>query len=139
MDKEVKERLPQELKKLLALGEEQGFLTYGEVNRFIVNNDFLKRQNLNEIYNYIKQDCQIPIIKDDDIEEFFTLAKKVQESAESSTITSDDMVKQYLNELSESKLLTMEEEIELAKRIERGDEQAKKELIKANLRLVVSI
>lgn len=55
--------------------------------------------------------------------------------------TSDvnDPVKMYLKEIGKVPLLTREEEIELAKRIENGDEAAKKKLAEANLRLVVSI
>lgn len=50
-----------------------------------------------------------------------------------------DSMKIYLYEISQIPLLTAEEEIELAKRIEQGDEKAKEHLIKANLRLVVSV
>lgn len=53
--------------------------------------------------------------------------------------TADDSVKIYLQQIGKVKLLTSEEEIELAKRIAEGDELAKKHLVKANLRLVVSI
>ncbi len=50
-----------------------------------------------------------------------------------------DHVKMYLKEISKIPLLTSEEEIEIAKRIEQGDEDAKKKLAEANLRLVISI
>ena len=51
----------------------------------------------------------------------------------------DDPVKMYLKEIGKIPLLTPEEEVELAKRVEQGDEEAKKKLIEANLRLVVSV
>ncbi|MFW6238781.1 MAG: RNA polymerase sigma factor RpoD, partial [Halanaerobiales bacterium] len=51
----------------------------------------------------------------------------------------DDSVRMYLKEIGQVDLLTPEEEIELAKRIEEGDEEAKQKMIEANLRLVVSI
>ena len=51
----------------------------------------------------------------------------------------DDPVRMYLKEIGRVPLLTAEEEIELAKRMEQGDEEAKKKLAEANLRLVVSI
>ncbi len=51
----------------------------------------------------------------------------------------DDPVRMYLKEIGRVPLLTAEEEIELAKRMEQGDEDAKKKLAEANLRLVVSI
>lgn len=50
-----------------------------------------------------------------------------------------DPMKVYLYEISQTPLLTAEQEVELAKRIEQGDEEAKEQLTKANLRLVVSI
>ena len=54
-------------------------------------------------------------------------------------ITVDDPVRMYLKEIGKVPLLSADEEIELARRMERGDEDAKKRLCEANLRLVVSI
>ena len=54
-------------------------------------------------------------------------------------IAIDDPVRMYLKEIGRVPLLTAEEEVELAKRIEQGDEEAKRRLTEANLRLVVSI
>lgn len=54
-------------------------------------------------------------------------------------IAIDDPVRMYLKEIGKVALLTSEEEIELAQRIEAGDMVAKKKLAEANLRLVVSI
>ena len=54
-------------------------------------------------------------------------------------IAVDDPVRMYLKEIGKIPLLTAEEEVELAKRMEQGDEDAKKKLAEANLRLVVSI
>ena len=54
-------------------------------------------------------------------------------------INVDDPVRMYLKEIGKVPLLTAEQEIELAKRMEAGDEEAKKQLCEANLRLVVSI
>ena len=51
----------------------------------------------------------------------------------------DDPVRMYLKEIGKVPLLTAEEELELAKRMEKGDEEAKQKLCEANLRLVVSI
>ncbi|MFW6071116.1 MAG: sigma-70 factor domain-containing protein, partial [Candidatus Bipolaricaulota bacterium] len=50
----------------------------------------------------------------------------------------DENLERYFNEVKED-VLTREEEVELAKRIEKGDESAKKELARHNLRLVISI
>ena len=54
-------------------------------------------------------------------------------------ISIDDPVRMYLKEIGKVPLLTADEEIEIAKRLEEGDESAKKKLAEANLRLVVSI
>ncbi|MDO4518981.1 MAG: RNA polymerase sigma factor RpoD [Eubacteriales bacterium] len=54
-------------------------------------------------------------------------------------VSIEDPVRMYLKEIGKVNLLTAEEEIELAKRMEEGDEEAKKRLAEANLRLVVSI
>ncbi|MBR3077300.1 MAG: RNA polymerase sigma factor RpoD [Oscillospiraceae bacterium] len=62
---------------------------------------------------------------------------KLEETAEDSATT--DPVRMYLKEIGKIPLLSAEEEIELAKRISQGDEDAKKRMIEANLRLVVSV
>ena len=54
-------------------------------------------------------------------------------------VSIEDPVRMYLKEIGKVSLLTADEEIELAKRMEQGDEEAKKRLAEANLRLVVSI
>lgn len=59
--------------------------------------------------------------------------------ADTERTSADDSVKIYLQQIGRVKLLTSEEEIELAKRIAEGDEVAKQKLVQANLRLVVSI
>ena len=61
------------------------------------------------------------------------------ESTIPKSIAVDDPVRMYLKEIGKVPLLTADEEIELAKRMEHGDEEAKKRLCEANLRLVVSI
>src|SRR5690554_2463605 len=54
-------------------------------------------------------------------------------------IQTDDAVQMYLKEIGRTELLSAQEEIELANRIEQGDEKARKRMVEANLRLVVSI
>ena len=54
-------------------------------------------------------------------------------------VSIEDPVRMYLKEIGKVPLLSAEEEIELAKKMEQGDENAKKRLAEANLRLVVSI
>ena len=63
--------------------------------------------------------------------------KEVEEERTESA--SEDLVKAYLQEIGKVPLLTREEEVELAKRVQQGDEKAKEKMALANLRLVVSI
>ncbi len=74
----------------------------------------------------------------DDLEE---ISKEELESADSlaDSFAIDDPVRMYLKEIGKVNLLTPEEEIDLAKRMAEGDEEAKKRMAEANLRLVVSI
>ncbi len=65
--------------------------------------------------------------------------ERLKQNAASVAANVDDPVKMYLKEIGKVELLTAEEEVNIAKRIENGDESAKKELAAANLRLVVSI
>lgn len=79
-------------------------------------------------------------IKDDEKEDAEELIKeKPEDLSELKGVAIDDPVKMYLKEIGKIPLLTVEEEIMLAKRMEDGDPLAKKELAEANLRLVVSI
>lgn len=63
----------------------------------------------------------------------------LREKGKNKVVITDDPVRMYLKEIGRIPLLTYEEEVELAKRIEAGDQRAKDQLAEANLRLVVSI
>ena len=63
----------------------------------------------------------------------------IREKGKNKVVITDDPVRMYLKEIGRIPLLTYEEEVELAKRIEAGDQSAKDQLAEANLRLVVSI
>ncbi|MFV9511040.1 RNA polymerase sigma factor RpoD [Tepidibacillus sp. LV47] len=89
----------------------------------------------------VNEDQDDPLILDDDLE-------KISETDEDYDfddlsippgVKINDPVRMYLKEIGRVPLLSAEEEIELAKRIEQGDEEAKRRLTEANLRLVVSI
>lgn len=117
-------------------------------------NDFFKEMNLNvrqidKIYEYLEShnivvlnpsedeepDEDMLIDMDDEAE----LISDVDDLSVIATTMSDDPVKQYLKEIGSYPLLSVAEEIELAKKIEEGDAYAKKILAESNLRLVVSI
>jgi RNA polymerase primary sigma factor len=86
---------------------------------------------------------ELLIESDDDedvlIEEVEAEAEKVEEVDVLEGVSTEDPVRMYLKEIGNVPLLTSEQEVELAKRVEAGDEEAKKALTEANLRLVVSI
>ena len=102
--------------------------------------EIIPEETIPEDLNIIADDVVMvddgDIISDEPIETDF---EADFESGITKGIAVDDPVRMYLKEIGKVPLLTADEEIELAKRIEEGDEDAKKRLCEANLRLVVSI
>lgn len=122
------------VKKLIEKGRKNSSLTYKEIMDELDEVD-LSPEQIEKIYEVLES-MNIEIIGDmQDIE--------VQEEDLDLTVPEgiaiDDPVRMYLKEIGKVPLLTPDEEIELAKRIEENDPVAKKKLAEANLRLVVSI
>lgn len=123
------------VKKLIEKGKKSGTLTYKEIMDELDEID-LSPEQIEKIYEVLES-MGIDVIGDlqDEIaEEDADLDLTVPEG-----IAIDDPVRMYLKEIGKVPLLSSEEEMNLAKRIEEGDQVAKKKLAEANLRLVVSI
>ena len=152
-----KENFLGKLRKLVELAKsKQNALDVTEINNFFMG-DNLQTEQMEQIYNYLEQNNidVIPeviddsILKendsmlDDDVDDEFL--KNEEEDIDLDAIDllegigTEDPVRMYLKEIGKVSLLSADEEIELAKRMEKGDEAAKKRLAEANLRLVVSI
>ena len=148
---------------LVNLTKEKGkdVITYGEIADKIDQISFDKDQ-IEEIYAHLERngikivaeeqepnDSDLKQIDEEgeeiDPEVYAEIAKNPEakeidlEAAVAKTVAVDDPVRMYLKEIGKVPLLTAEEEVELAKRMEAGDEYAKQKLCEANLRLVVSI
>lgn len=125
------------VKQLIDSGKKAGFLTYKEIMDTLETID-LSPEQIEKVYEMLET-LGIEIIGD--MEEF-NPDQVVEEEIDLSIpegISIDDPVRMYLKEIGKVPLLSAEEEIRLAKRIEEDDPEAKKRLAEANLRLVVSI
>ncbi len=132
--------LDQVKEQLVELGKKQGSLSYSDITEKLAMFD-QDAEQIDEFFEYLG-DQGIDVIDDDaDIdgkeeeEEEFDL----NDLSVPPGVKINDPVRMYLKEIGRVPLLTAEEEIELAKRIQQGDEEAKRKLAEANLRLVVSI
>lgn len=140
-DREKKTDKMKAVKELIEKGKKTGVLTYKEIMETLGDIEDLDAEQIDKIYESF-EDMGIEIINDaDDIPE--SLLEEISEVELDLSIPEgvaiDDPVRMYLKEIGKIPLLTPEEEIELAKRIEKGDKEAKRRLAEANLRLVVSI
>ena len=142
----VETALPEveELHKLVEQGQEKGFLTYDEIVKSVEDVDLTKEQ-LEDFTTYLIDHSielvegeqhkalphEQPIVPPEEV----AAAPKLDLTVEPSL----DSLRLYLREIGKVPLLTADQEVSLAKRIERGDERAKQHMIEANLRLVVSI
>ncbi len=121
-------------KELIELGKKKGSITYEELAEKLKNLE-LDADSLDELYNALSEN-NINVVSENE-EDDDTSASSTELLTKDLTI--NDPVRMYLKEIGQIKLLTTEEELELADRIAEGDEQAKATLAEANLRLVVSI
>jgi RNA polymerase primary sigma factor len=133
----------EELQKLVATGQEKGFLTYDEIVKGIEEVELTKEQ-VEDFTTYLI-DHGVELVEGEEhkrlpheqplVEDEVKSAPKLDLTVEPSL----DSLRLYLREIGKVPLLTADQEVYLAKRIERGDMGAKTQMTEANLRLVVSI
>lgn len=125
-------------KELVKNGKEKGFITYEELANSLKGLD-LDADSLDELYNAFNENNIAVISENDDDSDSSPEKVLLDDNTLTKDLTINDPVRMYLKEIGQIKLLTLEEEGELADRIMAGDETAKNTLAEANLRLVVSI
>jgi len=142
--------------ELLEKAKSKGSISYREISDYLENVDMDKDQ-MDDLYDTLIS-MGIEIVSEVDPDDFEIIALEQDDDVDVSLddinletgeidleatlpkgIAVDDPVRMYLKEIGKVPLLSAEEEIELAKQMEVGDEEAKKRLCEANLRLVVSI
>ena len=143
MSKENQESVSNRIRELIEAGKSKGVLTYKEMINLLGDLE-LDAEQLEHVMDELEnQGIEIASEEKGESEpEPEPIVELVEDDLELSVpegVAIDDPVRMYLKEIGKVPLLTAEEEIELAKRIEEGDEEARRKLSEANLRLVVSI
>ena len=140
---EAQVKLTEKLKEILEVAKKKkNVLEYSEVNEYFREIE-LSPEQMEHILEYLEENgVDVLTITEDDADDMSFDDIDETEEIDISVpdgISIEDPVRMYLKDIGKVPLLSAEEEIELAKRMEEGDEQAKKKLAEANLRLVVSI
>lgn len=153
-EKEIGQVKIEGVKELIQKGKNRGVLTYGEIMSALQGVDLTPEQ-IDDIYEQLNA-MGIDVVPDPSDIEVLTEPVEPVDMVEPPVdgegegeieidlsvpegVGIDDPVRMYLKEIGRVPLLSAEEEVELAKRMEQGDEEAKRRLAEANLRLVVSI
>jgi RNA polymerase primary sigma factor len=132
--------LVQQAEELIVKGKEQGYLTPDDVLDTFPDIETDNPDHIIRIFAAFKEmgievaDSTEELGKDDEGEDELQLELEMMDS-----VSLDDPVRMYLKEIGRVSLLTAADEVDLAKRIESGEDRAKQQLTEANLRLVVSI
>ena len=147
IDPQIKAKIEEKQAKLLKLAKtKKNVMDYQEVVDFFSDLQ-LEDDLLDSAIEYLEKNGVdvLRISDDDEPDEEMLLAEEEEVDVENidlsvpDGINIEDPVRMYLKEIGKVPLLSADEEIELAKKMEKGDEEAKKKLAEANLRLVVSI
>ena len=150
MEQQVQMTFEEKLQKLAELAKiKKNVLENREILDFF-RGEILDPEKLDRIYDFLdSQHVDVLRLDEEEIEPDLFLEEEMEEEEEITVDPMDlsvpdgislaDPIRMYLKEIGKIPLLSTEEEIELAKRMEKGDEEARKKLAEANLRLVVSI
>ena len=137
----------EEIKGLMAKGQQVGVLTYAEIADAVSELD-LDESDVEELHGYFER-AEIELVED--IDPAVAASKEVERAPDKrgrrkpkTTLDlrpdmTTDSLQLFLKDIGKVRLLTAQEEVDLAKRIERGDLDAKQKMVESNLRLVVSI
>ena len=132
----------QKVTEIIKKAKEKGNVTYGELANELGD---INPEQIDKVFDVMEK-MGVDVLKDDieepdaeDLEEVEDLKLEDLDSMSFEGVSTDDPVRMYLREIGKIELLSFDEELELAKRILKGDEEAKQKLAESNLRLVVSI
>ena len=131
---ELSDKINREIKRLIEVGKRRGHLTYDEVGEKLAVECEANADQVEEVFRILADNGITVINNAIDLRNDDTIDRLLL-----SDVSIDDPVKVYLKDIGKVPLLSMDEEIELAEKMGKGDEAAKKRLSEANLRLVVSI
>ena len=125
--------------EIVEKGKKNEFLTYNEIHSAFDGIE-VAPEELEKLYDVLESE-KIEIVEDMDkeLEDIEVSKEELEDLSVPEGISIDDHVKMYLKEIGKVNLLSAEEEMDLAQKMADGDEEAKKKLAEANLRLVVSI
>ena len=141
---ETKKLKQEKVKKILKKAKEKGKITYGDLASEL---DDVNPDQIDKVFDAFEE-LGVDLLQDDETEEEPDIEDlkevedlKLDEITDTSYegINVDDPVRMYLREIGRIPLLTYDEELDLAKKVLKGDEDAKQKLAESNLRLVVSI
>ena len=148
MDENTRAKFEEKIKEILSVAKKKkNVLEYQEINEFFADMP-LEEEQFDQIIETLEQNHVdvLRITDDDDVdEEEIILTEEDEVNVENidlsvpDGVSIEDPVRMYLKEIGKVPLLNAEEEIDLARKMELGDAEAKKRLAEANLRLVVSI
>ncbi|HXV53215.1 MAG TPA: sigma-70 family RNA polymerase sigma factor, partial [Solirubrobacterales bacterium] len=129
-----------ELRGLIATGRERGYLTFEEISQTLEEVEVTKEQ-VKGLHAYLVEHG-VDVVAADGVSAYKESKGETGPKSAELDLTVEpslDSLRLYLRSIGRVELLTADQEIELAKRIEKGDMAAKRHMVEANLRLVVSI